>query len=118
MTFGAAILEALLAVVKKNDWKVAWNFLRKFHPRTLASLLLMIVLEAVTLATIQERWTDLTAMNWWQSIGMAFAAQAGFQKLLDTLLDKRLGQIEARYQQFLIMRSYAKRGYAKRKHMN
>jgi len=108
MTFGAAILEALLAVVKKNDWKVAWNFLREFHPRTLASLLLMMLLEVVTLATIQERWTDLITMNWWQSIGIAFAAQAGFQKLLDTLLDKRLGQIEIRYQQALIAHSLSK----------
>jgi len=104
MTFGGAVVEALLKVIKENDWKVGQIFLDNFYPKTLASFLLMILLEAVMLLTIQERWTDLIGSNWWQSIGVAFSLQSGAQKVLDILLADRFDDVEVRYMKWLARR--------------
>lgn len=96
-TFGKAILEALMGVVKENDWRVGLRFLEEFHPRMLASFLTMLILEAIAMSIFQERWTNLLVMDWWQSIGVAFAGQAGLQEVWEIFFGEKLQGLETRY---------------------
>ena len=95
MTVGAALWEALSMVIRENNWSVALNFLAKFQPKTLASFVLMLVMETAAMLTMQERWTELVDMGWYQSIGVAFMNQALLQQAVETIFKNPFERLDA-----------------------